>query len=170
MARGVRRAPVSTGRNRRPTNWGGTVAGSATLIAGSTKVLLASFTPDFVSGETVRRMRGTLFVQGAGVGLYHGAIGAYVANNAAISVGVGSLLDPVTNVADDAWMWYRSFSGDSGAAGAAGADGAQLLEIDSKAMRRIETGFALVFVVTNANASLTFNVALSVRVLGSEAS
>ena len=170
MARGVRRAPVSTGRNRRPTNWGGIVAGGATPVAGSTKILLASFTPDFVSGETVRRIRGSLLVQGAGVGAYHGAIGAYVANNVAVAAGVASLLDPVTNVADDAWMWYRSFSGDSGAAGSAGADGSQLLEIDSKAMRRVETGYALVFVVANGHVSLSFNVALSLRLLGSEAS
>jgi len=170
MARGVRRAPVSATRNRRPTNWGGIVGGSGIAIAGNTKVLLASFTPDFVSGETLRRMRGTFFVQGAGVGLYHGAVGAYVANNTAIAQGVASLLDPDTNVADDAWTWYRSFSGDSGAAGSAGADGAQLLEIDSRSMRRIETGYGLVFVVANSNASLSFNVTLSVRVLGSEAS
>ena len=170
MARGVRRAPISPSRNRRPTNWGGLVATSAPSLAGATKALVASFTPDFVSGETLRRMRGTLFVQGAGVGLYHGAIGAYVANNVAVAAGVASLLDPVTNVADDAWVWYRSFSGDSGAAGAAGADGAMLLEIDSKGMRRIETGYALVFVIANSHASLALNFALSVRVLGSEAS
>ena len=155
---------------RRPTNWGGSNVNGVTAVPGASKVLLASFTPDFVSGETVRRIRGTVLVQGAGVGLYLGAIGAYVASNAAVTAGVGSLLDPVSNVNDDAWMWYRSFGGDSGATGSAGADGAQLLEIDSKAMRRVETGYALVFVVANATVGLSFNVALALRLLGSEAS
>ena len=166
---GRRPGPRVVGRGARaPTNWGGTVATGLSAVPALSKLLLASFTSDFVSGETIRRMRGTLLVNTVAAG-FHGAIGAYVANTVAIAAGVGSLLDPVTNVSDDAWFWYQSFGGITGN-GSAGGGGAQLLSIDSKAMRRVETGYAVVFVVANSSATLAYSVALLVRLLGSEAS
>jgi len=124
-----------------------------------------------VAGETIRRMRGTLFVRAADVGTFHGAIGAFVANNTAIAAGVASLLDPVTDVADDAWFWYQSFGGGGSAdPGSAGPSSSQVLSIDSKAMRRVADGFAIVFVVANSSGATAFNIALSLRTLGSEAS
>ena len=139
-----------------------------------TKVLLATATPDFDSGETVRRMRGTFIVSAATAGLfYHGAVGAFIANDRAVIAGVASLLDPVTDVQDDAWLWYHSFHGGAltvGEPGSAGTNAAQVFEIDSKAMRRMARGFTLVFVVGNSSAASGFQIALSVRVLGSESS
>ena len=61
-----------------------------------------------------------------------------------------------------------SFSGDAGGSGSAGDEGSQLLEVDSKAMRRVETGYGLVFVIANGSASTQIQVALSLRALGSE--
>ena len=122
---------------RRPTKWGGVVATGITTVPALTKVLLAIFTPDFTSGETIRRLWGTFFVRSATAATYHGAVGSFVANDVAIAAGVASLLDPVTNVADDAWYWYQSFSGsnsNAGEPGGAGARASQLLEIDSKSM------------------------------------
>ena len=166
MANRVRR--VSSGRSQRaPTNWGGTVAPALVTIPTLTKVLLATFAPEYVSGEVIRRLRGTFFVKGAGGASYHGAVGFYVASDTSIVAGVASLLDPVTNVGEDAWLWYHSYSGD----GLATAGGliSQLITIDGKAMRRIETGYSLVCVAANSNAANAYTVALSVRVLGSEA-
>jgi len=139
-------------------------------VAALTKVLLFSFIPDFVSGETLRRIRGTLAVQATIAGNYNGAVGAYVAGINAVAAGVGSLIDPVTDVDDDAWVWYQSFAGFGAGDGQAGALGGQMFPIDNKAMRRVETGYTLVFVAANANAVVGLNVALSFRVLGSEAS
>ena len=169
MARRPTQRPVTRGQ-RAPTNWSGTVAPAFVTVPALTKVLIQSFGPEFVSGETVRRMRGTVVVKAPGTGGYHGAIGCYVASNLALAAGVGSLLDPVTNVDDDVWMWYQSFAGHGAGSGSAGANGAQLLEIDSKSMRRVSTGMQLVFVTANSNVGLSYEIAFSVRLLGSEAS
>ena len=170
MARTSRRSSFSRVQ-RRPTVWGGTVATGPTTVPALSKVLLAVSVPTFTSGETIRRMRGTVYVFGTSVANFHGAIGAFVANDTAIVAGVASLLDPVTDVEDDAWFWYQSFHGGGNAdPGSAGADSSQVMEIDSKAMRRVVSGFSVVFVVANSSATTAFAVALSVRVLGSEAS
>ena len=156
---------------RNPTNWGGVVATALTAVPAATKVLLAVLVLVFVSGETIRRMRGTFYTKASEVSSYHGAIGAFVANDTAIAAGVASLLDPVTDVADDAWMWYQSFHGGGTATpGSAGDQAGQVWEVDSKAMRRVETGYSLVIVVANSTSAVDFSCALSFRALGSEAS
>ena len=140
-------------------------------VPAGTKVMLAVGVPSFVSGETVRRVRGSFYVFGTEVGNFHGAVGAFVANDTAIAAGVASLLDPVTDVGDDAWFWYQSFhGGGTTEPGSAGRDSGQVIQIDSKAMRRVDTGFSQVFVVANASATIDFSVAISARILGSEAS
>ena len=170
----ARRQVVSRGRTQRAAvSWGGTVATAPIGVPALTKVLIAVAGPTFPTGTTVRRMRGTFYVFGTSVGNFHGAVGSFVANDTAIGVGVGSLLDPVTDVSDDAWFWYQSFHGGGNGAdssGSAGADSSQVLTIDSKAMRRVDRGYSVVFVVGNSSAVQTFSVALSVRVLGSAAS
>lgn len=172
MARARRTTPsVRTGR-RSPTTWGGVVATGMVSVPAVTKVLLATFIPAFPTGETIRRLRGTFMVRALEVGFtFHGAIGAFIANDTAVSAGVASLLDPVTDVQDDAWLWYQSFHG-AGAAtgepGSAGSNAAQVYTIDSKAMRKMEVGFTTVVVVANASGSEDFQIALSMRALGSE--
>ncbi len=156
---------------RRPTGWSGFVASGAIVVPATTKVLLASLVSTAGRGETVRRMRGTFIVSAQEATSFHGAIGAFVANNLAVTAGVASLLDPVTNVGDDAWFWYQSFHGQGNASpGSAGGASGQVYSIDSKAMRRVDDGFAIVLVVANATAASDFAVALSLRALSSEAS
>ncbi len=172
MARARRVTNVRTGR-RAPTTWGGTVATGITAVPAATKVLLATAVPAFTSGETIRRLRGTFIVLATEIFTFHGAIGAFIANDTAVAAGVASLLDPVTDVEDDAWLWYQSFHGSEIATsqpGSAGAGAAQVYEVDSKAMRRMQPGFTLVFVVANSTALIDFSIALSVRALGSESS
>ena len=156
---------------RAPTNWGGTVASATVTVPAGTKVLVTTLNPEFVSGETIRRMRGTVSVGGLTAGLFAGAIGAYVASDRSITAGVASLMDPVSDVQEDAWMWYQSVSGNSAGDGDAGAFGTHMYEIDNKAMRRIETGYSLAFVAANGFAvGITLVFLLSLWVLGSEAS
>jgi len=163
---------VSRGRTqRRPVGWSGSVAVALTLVPAATKVLLLTLAPTAGRGETVRRIRGTVYTKAGEAASYHGAIGAFVANSRAVTAGVASLLDPVTDVGDDAWFWYQSFHGGGTATpGSAGDQGGQVWEIDSKAMRRVDDGFEIVFVVANATAATDFSVALSLRALSSEAS
>ena len=149
------------------------MASSLIAVPALTKVLLQTFLVGFTSGETIRRMRGTFVTVGTSGFYYHGAVGAFIANDTAIVAGVGSLLDPVTDVGDDAWLWYHSFHGGpstAGEPGSAGQGGGQVVEIDSKAMRRLDNGYTLAIVVANSSATQTFSIALLVRVLGSEAS
>jgi len=168
MAR-ARSRVVTTRSTRSPTIWAGVVAPSLTVFPTLTKILLALFTPSFLSGETIRRLRGTLLVESVlTTTAYHGAIGAYIASDAAVAIGVTALLDPVTNASDDVWLWYHSFAGDGRGDGSAGGNGAMLIEVESKAMRRMEEGQSLVIVGANANALSEFAVALSLRVLGSQ--
>jgi len=147
------------------------VATGPVAVPALTKVLLALFLPSFPSGETMRRFRGTFYVFGTSVANFHGAVGSFVANDTAIAAGVASLLDPVTDVASDAWFWYQSFHGGGNAdPGSAGADSSQVYTIDSKAMRRVDRGYQVAVVVANAAAATAFSVAYSARLLGSEAS
>jgi len=141
------------------------------IVPVGTKVILTTLVPEFVSGDTVRRMRGTISVGGLTSGLFAGAIGAFVANDTAVAIGATALLDPVSNAEDDAWMWYQSVSGNSAGDGNAGAFGTHIYEIDNKAMRRVETGYQIVFMAANSLVGgVTLVVLLSLRVLGSEAS
>ena len=133
------------------------------------KVLLVTFVPSFVTGSTVRRLRGTFHIEGGVGAIFFGAVGSYVANDTAVAAGIASLADPVTDVGDDVWFWYQSFGGNAGLSGSAGAQAAQTVPIDNKAMRRVASGTSVVFVVANASAA-AMSCAISVRLLGSESS
>ena len=148
------------------------MATGLTTVPAVTKVLIQTFIPGFTSGETIRRLRGTFYVRAAEVGFsIHGAIGCFIANDTAVAAGVASLLDPVTDANDDAWLWYHSFhGGGSVGSGSAGDAAGQVYTIDSKGMRRMQPGFTLAFVVANASATQDFQFAISVRALGSESS
>ncbi len=169
MATTRRRVP--TRGNRNPTNWAGVVASGVFAVPASTKVLISTFIPVFAGGETMRRLRGTFYVVATSAFVYHGAVGAFVANDTAVAAGVASLLDPVTDASDDAWFWYQSFHGSgnvAGEPGSAGGGAAQVYMIDSKAMRRVDAGYSVAIVVANGSAVSSFNIAFSARLLGSE--
>ena len=162
-----------TRSQRRPTNWSGSVAAAATVLTPLSKVLALTLVPEGFGGETVIRIRGTLLVSGdatdAGF-VYNGAIGAIIVTETAVTAGIASLPDPVSDADDDGWMFYRSFAGIPSGDGAAGALGAQLLELDVKAERRMPDGHRLVFVVANASTAIGFKFVLLLRALSSEMS
>ena len=154
---------------RAPTGWGGRVAPAFPAIAPLTKVLLFTFVPTFLSGSTVRRLRGTFTVssdQNVVSETQNGAIGCCVVGDLAVVAGVAAIKDPVTDVADDTWLWYQSFN----LVNEVGEFGSHFFEIDSKAMRKVEIGNSLVFVVSNAHLLNSFRISVSVRVLSSEMS
>jgi len=151
---------------RRPTGWSGVVAGAFPIVPAFSKVLLATFVPNVISGVTIRRLRGSFSIisdQSAASETQNGAIGACVVGDLAVAAGVASIKDPVTDVEDDTWLWYQSFN----LKNEVGEFGRMQFEIDSKAMRKVEIGNSLVFVVGNAQLAFGFQVALSVRVLSS---
>jgi len=154
---------------RARTVWSGFVATGLTAIPAASKVLITAFEPTFTASETVRRIRGTAYVISDQDTLdegFHGAIGAAVVGDLAVAAGVASIKDPVTDVNDESWLWYQSFSGF--ADNTRRAAGASLLMIDSRGQRKVEGGNSLVFVVANASATTGFSIALSLRILTSE--
>ncbi len=150
-ARRFRSSGFSRGK-RQPTNWAraetSEMVTAANAFAIRTTVVLSN--PGI--NETIRRTRGGLFVVigGAGTGTIHGAFGGMVISDQAIAAGGASLPDPIGNANDDGWFvwlpWAIRVSTQAAAVGA-------VFQFDSKAMRRIEEGYGVVFMIGNATDS-----------------
>ena len=101
-----------------------------------------------------------------------GAVGAAVMEDTAIAVGAGSLPDPVSDVADDMWLMYQglhtriSVRGTDGLVEPAG----HIVEIDSKAMRKVSIGKSLVFIVANADSTFGAIIQATIRVYSTNTS
>ncbi len=138
-------------------------------VAAATKVLFTTFTLDNPGiSETIRRTRGRFAFssdQSAAVEEVSGAWGAVVVTDAAAAIGITAIPGAVTDASDDNWFLWEPFAQHLGNGVAAGnAAGLQpMTEFDSKAMRKVETGFQLAFVVENASATtgLVFTAGIS---------
>ena len=147
---------------RRKTSWQigpqSGVNGAAVAISASQATLLNTVAVVLEDGLTLVRTRGefTAFLRtstAAGDG-YHGAFGIGVATLAAVTAGVLSVPTPLTEEDWDGWLYHRYFGIFSGGplATATAAQQTDLvnpmsaairLEVDSKAMRKLETEMAL---------------------------
>jgi len=141
----------------------------ATIPAG-TKAILATFALNTTNlGETILRTRGLLWVQSDQSVAFNeqqsGAFGGLVATSNAVAAGVASLPDPFTDGADDGWFVHRPFVQTSPSInGELGGQQGRLYEIDSKAMRKVETGYDLVFIIGNGG-GFGMQVLFSIRLL-----
>ena len=144
-----RRVPAHTG-------WVGVSTAPATLAA-ATKVLVATFVPTGGGpGETVLRVRGNLMIDGGGAA--DGALGACVVTDSAVTAGIASIPDPVTEIDDDIWSMVVPW----GVGGAADPD-FQNIAFDSKGMRKVDDGQAFSIVMVNGGATIiTFQVYLRI--------
>ncbi len=153
MARSVRRS-FRRG-TQSPTAWAGISTAPASLAAGS-KVLVANFVPNpGLPSETLVRTRGLLTITNAAA-RSDGAFGACVVSDSAITAGVASIPDPITEINDDLWTLIVPIGiGET-------ADPAWMnYEFDSKGMRRIEEGQSLAFVLANGGGgAFTFQLYL----------
>jgi len=106
-----------------------------------------------VDGVTVIRTRGlielTISAATAGLDGYAGAFGIAICSNDAFAVGVTAVPTPISDVAWDGWMWHQFFSVHAPAAFQATGTGpyATTIEIDCKAMRKINVGETLYMAV-----------------------
>jgi len=95
-----------------------------------------------------------------------GAWGAVIVTDAAAAIGITAIPGAVTDASDDNWYLWEPFGAvlgnDPGAAGNA-ASTLAMTDFDSKAMRKVESGFQIAFVVENASAStgLMFSAGIS---------
>ena len=139
------------------------MAPAITVIPVSSKVLVASFTlASAVSGRTIRRTRGEAFISATGPGAGLGAMGMIMVSLTALAAGAASIPGPVTDASHDGWFVWQSLIRDRPAATQQESDP---FTFDSKAMRKMEEGYAAVMMVENASAALAFRFAFGVAVL-----
>jgi len=161
-------------RPRTGTNWARFVDAQETTIALGTKVLLASFVLSNAGiGEVIRRTRGVLRVisdQTTTVEGITGAFGMCLVTDLALAAGAVSIPGPVTDASDDLWFVWEPLVGHSRttnvSAAAVPADGITK-EFDSKAMRRVEEGYAIAVMVENNNVTFGFDITIGLSLLSS---
>ena len=161
-------------RARRPTDWtfgpGGTAKTS--LSASSSVILGAGISPD-ADAFTVVRLRGrlelTMLTSSAPGAGFHGAFGIGVVAAPAFIAGITALPTPITELDWDGWM-YHQVIGVTGQAAASpfGETSAISMEVDSKAMRKMDIQmiiFAAIEVVEigAATADVFFNSRMLVK-------
>jgi len=179
MARNFRRFPTARGSIRRKTGWnGGPYTGSgANFVA--TSILLTS-AGTYMAGNsviatedglTIVRVRGELLATidvnaATDEGIL--AVGLVVASQEASSVGAAAYPDPLSDMDREDWLWHKliPFVGQFGAAQSATL-GTQVtrVEIDSRAMRKLNEGDAVSMVFGWSGVSTQCKVMASTRIL-----
>ena len=126
-----------------------------TALAANTFAFLGSLNAAALAARpfTVIRTVGSIWVksdQVASAELPFGALGFQIVSDKAVATGVTALPDPITEEASDTWFVYQQWAASGGA-----VDGAILMEykFDSRAMRKVEDGFDMAFMIANANAA-----------------
>ncbi len=154
---------------RQPTNWARFIDITPRAVPALTKVLLTTVTLSNPGiNETVRRTRGVLSVfsdQEAANEQQHGAFGLVVVSDLAIAAGAASIPGPATDASDDGWFVWMPFAQSTDQS--TGGRESQQWFFDSKAMRRVEEGFTVAFMVENTSGIHAFDVLLGVSLLSS---
>jgi len=158
---------------RRKSIWIGSADSTAvTNLAAATAVLAQSFTGAQVSALgafTIVRTRGVMYTKSdtvAAVEEPFGAMSMAVVDEAARSAGIASLNQPIDDESADQFFVYEQWFGGNWSLAAGAADGRWYVQpFDSKAMRKVEDGQAIVQVVENASASHGVQFILKFRML-----
>jgi len=168
------RGRIATRRGpRAPTNWARICSSGSVVMTPGVKILVASIilsNPGI--NETIRRTRGMVTVesdQAAGDEDQLLAYGMVVVNDLALASGVAAIPGPSTDASDDGWfVWGTVMAhGLQSTAGGGGKPTYQMVEFDSKAMRRVEEGFGVAIVLQNCGASHGIQASISFSMLTS---
>ncbi len=146
---------------KRPTFWEGAAISQA--VSTSTQVVstvVSEATLENTPNPTLVRTRGIitceLTASGANSASSFITMGLIVVDDRALTAGIGSLQLPGTDTGSD-WLWIGQWSPhvhDTGQPEATNLAGHQVIQVDSKAMRKIELNQALIFITQNvANVS-----------------
>jgi len=154
--RGHRSSRVFTSR-RRGTFWGRSPADTGiTTLAAATAVIDSSAVP-LTQSQTLIRTRGQIIIQSDQTATSEqpvGAVGMAVVSSQSVAVGVGSVPTPYTDQDSDLWVMHQYFATDLRFETAIGFQSVmRVFEFDSKAMRKMEDGQTLIFVVENGHAT-----------------
>ena len=143
MAR--RRGFTQTVRVRKSRDWGlgpGSEDGTAITATGST-LIGAGVAPLGAQELTVARIRGLLtaniFSTAANGDGFFGAFGIGKVPVTAFAAGIGSVPTPITEIDWDGWLYHTFIDVRRGAASLTNGMGFQRVEIDSKAMRKLDS-------------------------------
>jgi len=136
---------------RRETLW---LSGSSvnTTMGSAQAVLVTSLSAGALALRpfTVVRTRGIIYVRGdnpAAAENWDFAFGICIVTDQASAVGITAVPTPTTDDGSDSWFTYERAAGTT-RAGELGDTG-HFIQVDSKAMRKVEDGFDLVDVVEN---------------------
>jgi len=150
------------GRMVRESLWIGVTGTNTTLAAGSTAALINVTGAAILALRpiTIVRSRGLLFLtsdQAAAAEPQAITLGCAVVSDQSVAIGVTALPTPTTDKDSDAWYVYQSLMASHGA-GTVDSEQGQWVEYDSRAMRKMEDGFQLVYVLETAEVALTEGV------------
>jgi len=161
--------PFKSGR-RQPTNWARVTSVGTVVVPAASKLLLTTIVLSNPGiDETIRRTRGLIHIssdQAAAVEDQTGAMGMVVVNDLAIAAGAASLPGPHTDSSDDGWFVWQPFM-QSGIGSGASQQFGERYDFDSKAMRRIEEGFAVAVMVENSHATFGLEILIGFALLAS---
>ncbi len=160
-------------RSRRQTDWIGGSSGQAfTTLATTDSVIQLSFDTRTAGQRpaapfTITRCRGSLHVVPGAMSADTtgvGALGACVVSGEAFDAGIASIPTPWTESGDDRWF-YHTYWSLAGRFDTAPVWSVPMIDIDSKAMRKVESGDVIVWVVENFISGVSLNVFLNQRTL-----
>ena len=165
-----------SGGTRRKTQWNGTAVSAVGFqsVGTSSKVIVAEITAAgfAVIGTplTLIWTRGQFAFwsdQIAGSEDQIGAFGIAIVSEQARAAGAASVLGPQINSDWDGWLFWHAITARMEFISAVGLEPhfATVVEIDSKAMRKVEDNMGMVIVAENASASTVFDLAINIRTL-----
>ena len=142
-------------------------AGAATLVQSISE---ASLVAQGLQPSTVVRTRGHLFIQSdqsAAQEASFGAISFAVTSEPARAAGVGSVLTPLVDEDADQFFVYESWQAFSGgpSTGALFSQPTSVVDIDSKAQRKVSQGEAIVVVIEIGHSAHGAQMVLKFRML-----
>ena len=159
------------GKARRLSEWTSITNSADQVIPANTFSLVGSFTGAILAAivpATLVRVRGRLlFVsdQAAAQETQIGSIGIAIIKEPVRAAGGAALPDPFVDAAADFWLYWESLNM-FGSQGDPDHGGENLnMVIDTKAMRKVEDGDALVVMVANHHATAGFQINWNARFL-----
>ncbi len=167
MARSSRR--IVTRRRTPNRGWTGQSSAAYVAVPAASKFLISVFVPSNPGiDETLLRTVGILSIasdQASGLETQVGALGMIGVSDAAVTIGITAIPDPISDIDNDGWMLIVPFSQQTTLGVDHGADTKEY-HFDSKAKRVLPgqgVGFAVV--IANAHATHALEFTLYQRVL-----
>ncbi len=150
------------GRNVRESAWIGVTGTLSTIGAGSSAVFINSLNAAALALTpfTVVRSRGLLFIksdQSAAAENQAAVLGVAVVSDQAVAVGITALPTPVTDESSDLFYVYQAIMSAHGA-GTVDSETGKVIEYDSRAMRKVEDGQDIAYILETEVVALTQGV------------